>query len=298
MHDIVREDEKIQQLRFLTRHQGNLIKEQTRIKNRLQKLIRGYFPEYFEIISSEQLTNYNSLSLLIECFEIKVLKSKTVEEIAKMRAKGSKSQVGNKLAEAIKTKVENLDWQPKYTETICKVIASEAKRLLELKKEIQNLDDEIERLDIRSVKIIDSYPGAGIRSAGRLVAELVDITRYHSSDSVALYLGIGGINDESGKMERVISSQRINHRGKAAIMDIAFASIQWNEESKKYYAKMREKGKPHWEAVKCLARQIIKVLYAMLVNDQMYDSNHKATRKTNFQRKLRKYMLSRQSSLF
>lgn len=273
LYDIVREDDKIEKLRILTRYQTNLIKEKNRITNRLQKHIRGYFPEYFEIIKPEQLDNYNSLSLMIECFQIDILKNRSEEDIANIKAEGSR-KVGIKLAKEIKSKVMELEWQPRYTETICRVIKSEALRLLELKKEIRNLDKEIELLDIKMVNIIRSYPGAGIRSAGRLAGEIIDIKRFKTANSLALYLGVGGIEESSGKKEKVKSSRSINHYGKKAIMEIAFSSIMWNEKSRLYYLKMRGKGKNHWEAVKRVARQIVKVLYAMLINEKMYEENY------------------------
>lgn len=276
LHDLVRKDPQIQRLKILTRYQSDLVKEQTRYKNRLQKDIKGYFPEYLEIVDNDKLNNYNSLSLLIECFDIESLNSMYSKQIAELRAPESKAKVGEKLAGKVKAKVKSLTYQPEYSPATCEVIKREAMKLLELKKEIKELDKEISELDIEEVKIVSSFNGAGIRSAGRLVGELVTIERFHSPDAVALYCGVAGLDDKSGKREWVRAARKINHRAKNALMNIAFASIQFNPKSGVYYAKKRAEGKNHWAAVKCLARQIIKVLYAMLMNRTMYDPNYKS----------------------
>ena len=279
LHEIIYEEQTIQKIRLLTRYQERLIREQTRLKNRLQKHLREYFPEYFTIVKKKQLSNYNSLSLLRECPEIERLKNLNEEEIAGLRANDSKACVGSKLAKKVKKVVEDIEYFPKSMEVLCEVIKSEAKRLLELKREIRQLDKRIEEegRNCEMFKIIKSYPGAGTRTAGRLAGEIISVERFRSSSALGVYLGVSGIDDSSGKIVRVRAVRKFNYRAKNAIMEIAFSSIRLNPLSKTYYVKKRCEGKSHWEAIKYLARQIVKVFYAMLKNHTLYDPNYRTS---------------------
>lgn len=277
LHDIVREDPAIQKIRILSRYQDALIREQTRYKNRLQKHLREYFPEYFSILKKKQICNYNSLSLLIECPEIDRLKDLSEGEIVDLRAYNSKARVGRKLAHKVKRVVESIDYFPRSMEATCEVIRSEAKKLLELKKEISQLDRRIEGVgeECEVFRIIRSYKGAGIKTSGRLTGEMTSADRFRSSDALGVYFGVSGIDDSSGKSLKVKAVKKFNYRAKNAIMEIAFSSIRLNPRSRAYYAKKRAEGKSHWEAVKYLARQLVKVFYAMLKNRTMYDPNYR-----------------------
>lgn len=277
LHDIVREDTRALKLRILSRYQETLVREQTRYKNRIKKHIKEYFPEYLDIVGKSSICNYNSLSFLIECPQLYQLKALNVKKIAEFRASGSKAKVGISLATKIKRTVATIDYFPPTMEIICEVIRYEARRLLELKKEIQELDRKLEEIgkDFKSFRIIKSYRGAGTRTASRLAGEIIDIKRFHSPDALAIYLGVAGNDDFSGKSEVVRTARKVNYRAKNAIMEIAFSSIRFNSKSKVYYAKKRAEGKSHWEAVKCLARHLVRIFYAMLMNNMCYDPNYK-----------------------
>lgn len=53
-------------------------------------------------------------------------------------------------------------------------------------------------------------------------------------------------------------------------MQIAECNRRVCEKSKKYYQKKRDEGKSHWHAIKCLARQLVRVLWAMFRDQTLY----------------------------
>lgn len=278
LHDIIRENKIAQNLRALSRYQETLVREQTRCKNRIRKHIKEYFPEYLDIISKNGLCAYKSLSLLIECFHLGRLKEMGAKEISNLRAPGSKARVGTPFATKIKRAVESIDYFPPTMEAICEVISREAKRLLELKQEISELDKKLENMgrNFKPFRIIKSYTGAGTRESARLAGEIVSVERFHSADAFALYIGTAGNDDSSGKTKRVKTARKINYRAKNAIMLIAFCSIRFNPKSRAYYARRRGEGMTHWEAVKRLARHLARIFYAMLKNGMEYDPEYKS----------------------
>ena len=51
---------------------------------------------------------------------------------------------------------------------------------------------------------------------------------------------------------------------------MAGGGIRLNPQSNTYYLKKRAEGKTHNHALRCLARQLIKVIYRMLIEEREY----------------------------
>lgn len=54
------------------------------------------------------------------------------------------------------------------------------------------------------------------------------------------------------------------------MIEIAGCTIRYVAESRAYYAKKRAEGKEHNHALRCLARQLIKVIFKMLKEERGY----------------------------
>ncbi|MFB6214814.1 MAG: hypothetical protein ABEI54_02990 [Candidatus Bipolaricaulia bacterium] len=57
-------------------------------------------------------------------------------------------------------------------------------------------------------------------------------------------------------------------------MQLAQCSKRYNPISTQYYQKKRDEGKSHWHALKCLARNLVRVIYAMLRDRTYYQPHH------------------------
>lgn len=54
------------------------------------------------------------------------------------------------------------------------------------------------------------------------------------------------------------------------MIEIASCTIRYVQESKTYYEKKMSEGKEHNHALRCLARQLIKVIFKMLTENREY----------------------------
>ncbi len=88
------------------------------------------------------------------------------------------------------------------------------------------------------------------------------IKRFKNESKLAVYCGVACIDDDSGKKK---STKEVY---KATMIDIAGCTIRYIPESIRYYAKKRAEGKEHNHALRCLARQLIKVIFKMLNEDR------------------------------
>jgi len=57
---------------------------------------------------------------------------------------------------------------------------------------------------------------------------------------------------------------------KAAMIELAGCTIRSVSESRRYYTKKKKEGKKHNHALRCLARQMTKVIFKLLIEDRDY----------------------------
>ena len=153
------------------------------------------------------------------------------------------------------------------------MIVADARRILALKREIKALDEAVEQLVRESelARRIDTIPGFGPTSSGELAGEIGTLERFRGEASLAVYLGMATLDDSSGKQRGSKPPRQVNTRAKAAMMIAAMRHIEQVAVSRAYYEKKRAQGKTHNQAVRCLGRQLVRVIWSMLKNGRDYE---------------------------
>lgn len=124
--------------------------------------------------------------------------------------------------------------------------------------------DAIGRADAR-VRLLDSMPGLGPRTAEAIVAHLDDPHRFRSGKQVAAYGGLVPRQYQSGEDDR---RGRITKRGPAVLRKLlvqcAWAMIRYNPWAKAVYVRLSRGQARKKQAVVALARKILVRCWAML----------------------------------
>ena len=141
----------------------------------------------------------------------------------------------------------------------------------DLERNLQ-LDRELEETGEKSSEVMQlkSIPGVGTKLSSRLAGEIGDIRRFNRESQLAVYCGVACIDDDSGKSKKTKAVYKANRICKATMIEIAGCTIRYVQESKAYYEKKRAEGKEHNHALRCLARQLIKVIFKMLTENRGY----------------------------
>ena len=118
-----------------------------------------------------------------------------------------------------------------------------------------------------------SMPGVGIRTAARILTEVVG-KEFATPGHLASYAGLAPVTWRSGTSIRGDhSSSKGNKTLKRAFFLSAFASLKCKDPaSRAYYDKKRAEGKKHNQAVIALARRRCNVLFAMLRDGTVYEA--------------------------
>ena len=250
-------------LKLLSRHQQILIEEKTRLTNRLGKKLLEVCPE---VLALGKLNNQKMIAILARYPDFSRYHKITLKSLLKIKG------IGKKQAPHLLAGLHDLAYMPDLTSIYKTIISSHAKRILQLQKEIKQIDQKMDQIggQNKTIRHLKSIPAVGTKLASRFTGEIGDIGRFPSEKNLAIYCGIACVNNASGKMNKTKAVYKANKIAKQALIMMAGGSIRVNPQCRNYYLKKRMEGKKHNHALRCLARQMIKVIYRMLTEDRDY----------------------------
>ncbi len=253
-----------EKLKILSRHQQTLIDEKVRMCNRLQKKLLEVCPGILDVCGD--IENKKFLRIVIQYPDFSAYKKITKKDLLCI------SGIGKNSAEEMVEQLQRLEYVEELADVYAVVIQSYVKRILELKEEIKDLDKELDEIGHASKEVqrLKSIPGIATKLSSRLMGEIGDIKRFKDASQLAIYCGVGCVDDDSGKRKRTKVVYKANKICKTTMIEIAGCTIRYISESRSYYAKKRREGKEHNHALRCLARHMIKVIFRLLLEDRNY----------------------------
>jgi len=250
-------------LKLLSRHQQTLIDEKVRFTNRLSKKLLEVCPQILEL---GKVKNKKIITILAKYPDFSKYKMITLKRLLKIKG------IGEKGAFFLLKRLNNIEYMPGLTDIYKTIILSYAKRILELQKEIKDIDKKLDEIGNQSKEVnhLKTIPGVATKLASRFIGEIGDINRFPSEKQLAVYCGIACVNNDSGKVTKAKAVYKANKICKQTLITMAGCSIRLSFQCRAYYLKKRTEGKSHNHTLRCLARQMIKVIYKMLTEDRDY----------------------------
>ncbi len=245
---ITKEGEFSKELRTLSYDREFLVKEQTRLKNQFHRLLHysynGYYNKIFKCSFSEKaLKFWSEIPCLLDFKKTKkrIKKPDWLKNVNKIEL----VQISDLQRNQIKRNV---------------------RRLLQIKKELKEIDRDLEKALQDSGQCLETLPGCGRTLAGKVLAETRDISRFSSKDRFAKYNATAPRSWESGKKKRNKGDLSGNRQLNRAIHQIALSQIgnRGYQPAKDYFQKKIKEGNSKKHALRYLKRQISDVIYLML----------------------------------
>lgn len=254
---------KHEQLKALTRWRKQLVAERMRAGNRLQSNLQATCPGLLDLTG--QADNLWFLNLLTCRGDLTKLKALRLSSLLALKG------VGALYASKVRA------WQPTaaFSEAVAwmgPMIVSDARRMLELRAQIEALKVQIESLCQSSPMAcrLRTMAGFGAVSAGELTGELGAIERFEGEASLAMYVGMAPLDNSSGKRTGSKSPRQVNARARAAMMIVVARHIGCVAQSRAFYDKKRLQGKSHNQALRALGRHLIRVIWSMFQHNRDY----------------------------
>lgn len=239
--------EAAKQLKGLANDYDSLVKNQTRTKNKLHKLLyQQYGTEYLKKFKSP--------------FSAKALKY--------WRENNEGDYIG------LDSECSELTVELPQIDNIRKTrIKQKAEELLFIRKHLKDLSKLMEQA-LLSHKNLLSLPGCGIILASRIIGEIQDINKFSSSSKLAKYAGVSPREVSSGQKIKHRTSKSGNRQLNKTFYRIALSQITKradNQAAINYYQRKISEGKSKKRALKSLIRKNVDIVYAMLKSGSEYD---------------------------
>jgi transposase len=255
-------------LKRISRRRRQLVNEKVIIQNRMQADLQSVCPGFLDIIKQvDALYVLNFLSFRSDLRKLARLKPATILKIP---------GIGKTLAAKL------IKWQKTATfgaeiAWVVPMISDDAKRILELKLKIDDLEEQMKNLIEQSslASLLISIQGFGNICSAEIAGEIGTMARFDSEAGLAMYLGMAPLDNSSGNLKGTKSPLHVNKRAKAAMMAAMGHHIRKVEESRNYYEKKRAEGKKHNQALRSLGRHMVRVIWSMVKNNRCYEIRDK-----------------------
>lgn len=252
-----------QQLKALTRRRKQLVAERMKISQRMQAELQGAAPGLLAITGqADNLWFLNFLTCRTD-----LCKLKSVRQATLLKLGGVGVGYAAKIATWQKTAVfaDSATWAGP-------MIHADAMRILSLREAIAGLEIQIAELTTQSgiAQRLLSMPGMGNVCASELAGEIGNIERFKDEASLAVYLGVAPLDRSSGKRVGAKLPRQINPRARDALIIAMVHHMSAVPASRAFYDRKRLQGKTHMQALRALARHIVRILFRMLEDNRDY----------------------------
>jgi hypothetical protein len=146
------------------------------------------------------------------------------------------------------------------------------------KQEIKKVDKEL-KVTIQKLGMqLETMPGIDTVTSSALISEIGDIHRFANSDKLARYAGIAPIKMGSGGKETMKKTKQGNRKLYDVFYNLAVQQVQECKGSKiprnpvfyLYYNQKLKEGKSKSQALLCIMRRLVRIIYGMMKNKTAY----------------------------
>jgi len=264
----------IAELKVLTRDQDSLVQNQTRLINQLTACLKAYYPVALDLFG--QLHQPTTLAFVQTVPTLEQARAASVEQMTAVLTAAGHPQAAAKAVQIWQpVQQPQLQAHPALTRAKARLMRALVAQLQPLIAQIAAYDQEIRRLFLSHSDsgAFASLPRAGTRLAPRLLAEWGDERgRYENAASVQALAGTAPVAFQSGKFATVHRRYACSKPLRNALHQFAWQSTQKEPWARAYYQRKRREGKSHSMAVRALANQWVRIIYALWVKHETYDA--------------------------
>ena len=139
-----------------------------------------------------------------------------------------------------------------------------ATRCRSLTRAISELDRELERRTAATAPELLELPGCAAVTAAKLLAEIGPIDRFKNDAQLARHSGVAPLEASSGRVQRHRLDRGGNRQLNAALYRIAITQARYHPGARAYLERKQGEGKSRREAIRCLKRLLVRVVFNTL----------------------------------
>jgi len=263
------DDEIYWTLKQMIKMKKTISNNNTKLKNKLHAQLLHHYPNYKDFFC--KIDNIAALDFWQTFPNPSMIKDLTPEEIKERLITKGKFPLYK--ANTILLLIKGYDYKntiyqdnrDMLIKTIVKNIKANNEQLVEMENQIIELYD---KLDIQ----LHTFIGLTKISSAEIVSEIGNINRFANSAKLAKYCGIAPVNFSSGNHDKTMRNEYGNRHLNGYIYYLSCRSICTGRAAScphnpiflDYYYKKIEEGKTKRQALTCVMRRIINIIYKIL----------------------------------
>ena len=257
-----------EELKSLTRYRFDKVKERTKLKSSISRLVCILFPELAKLVPTLHMASI--YALLEEFPDAKQIAAAHLTRLKALLETASKGHYKRDMALRIRDAARN---------SIGAFMPAKSLELQHTIRLIRELDAEIAEIEERIQSImndlhspITTIPGMGVRMAAMILAEVGDFTRFVSPDKLLAYAGMSPSTYQSGQLKNCYPhmEKRGSRYLRYALYNATKCVCHWNPNFAAYLAKKRAEGKHYNVALSHATKKLVRLIFAMEKSKQPY----------------------------
>ena len=261
----------ISELKSLTRHRFRLVKENSKFKTSLVRLVDIVFPELPKIVSS--VAQKSCLALLYELPSAKDIAECNLTHLTHLLSDNSNKKFDREKALQIR------DLARKSIGLNSNSVSFELKQTISIIQFIQEQLDDVEKRIKEILKEINSpiltIPGISFKTAGSILAEIGDISRFDSPAKLLAFAGLDPSMYQSGKFfsTHSVMVKRGSKYLRFALMTAARMVCLNDSTFNAFKDRKMAEGKHYMVAMGHVAKKLVRVIYYLLKTNNVYQAS-------------------------
>ena len=261
----------ISELKSLTRHRFRLVKENSKFKTSLVRLVDIVFPELPKIVSS--VAQKSCLALLYELPSAKDIAECNLTHLTHLLSDNSNKKFDREKALQIR------DLARKSIGLNSNSVSFELKQTISIIQFIQEQLDDVEKRIKQILKEINSpiltIPGISFKTAGSILAEIGDISRFDSPAKLLAFAGLDPSMYQSGKFfsTHSVMVKRGSKYLRFALMTAARMVCLNDATFCTFKDRKMAEGKHYMVTMGHVAKKLVRVIYYLLKTNNVYQAS-------------------------
>src|SRR5918994_1990637 len=144
-------------------------------------------------------------------------------------------------------------------------------RCRSLTRTILQLERELVVMTAQTAPALLELPGCGAVTAAKLLVEIGPIDRFRTDAQLARHGGVAPLEASSGRVRRHRLDRGGNRQLNCALHRIAVTQARAHPAARAYLERKQTEGKSRREAIRCLKRQLARVVFNTLPNESRLD---------------------------
>jgi len=267
-------DDRYFLLKTMVSRRGFIVKNNTALKNHLHSLLTQHYPNYCDFFKN--IDGVSSLAFFTRYPSPANLAGVTVAELTVFFKQASRGKVGEGRARLILESLQ--DTAVPFQEIRDEAVRSTIRQIEANMTEIERLESALAKFLKQFECTLTSMNGIDIVSAAQILSCIGDIRKFSTPAKLARYCGVAPVTYASGQKDLQFANQRGNRELNSVfhllavrlIATVGPANKILNPFFKDYYERKISEGKTKRQALKCVERRLVNIIWTMLTNHEEY----------------------------